>query len=65
VEHAAYPPISPDALLSDCHSAVLVSWGRLDRLVLPSPVRRRPGFARLLDWANGGHFRVDDRFLPS
>src|SRR5919199_531272 len=53
-----YPPIAAYALLSDCHSAALVSpdgsvdWCCFDRF------DARPVFARLLDWARGGHFRI-------
>jgi GH15 family glucan-1,4-alpha-glucosidase len=67
-----YPPISDYALLSDCHSAALVSldgsidWCSFHRF------EARPVFARLLDWGRGGFFRIaprDDytavrRYLP-
>ncbi|HEX2051345.1 MAG TPA: glycoside hydrolase family 15 protein [Actinomycetota bacterium] len=52
---APYPPIEDYALLSDCHSSVLVSragsvdWGVLRRFDGP------PAFARVLDWERGGH----------
>ena len=69
----AYPPIGDYALLSDCHSAALVSrdgsidWGCFHRF------DARPVFARLLDWSGGGHFRiaptapatVTRRYLPA
>jgi GH15 family glucan-1,4-alpha-glucosidase len=68
----AYPPISDYALISDCHTAALVSrdgsidWCSFHRF------EARPVFARLLDWAKGGFFRIaprDDyeatrRYLP-
>jgi alpha,alpha-trehalase len=53
-----YPPISAYALLSDCHSAALVSpdgsvdWCCFERF------DARPVFGRLLDWTRGGHFRI-------
>jgi alpha,alpha-trehalase len=53
-----YPPISAYALLSDCHSAALVSpdgsvdWCCFDRF------DSRPVFGRLLDWGRGGFFRI-------
>jgi GH15 family glucan-1,4-alpha-glucosidase len=52
------PAISDYALLSDCHSAALVSrdgsidWCCFERFDA-SPV-----FARILDWQRGGHFRI-------
>src|SRR5262245_29194801 len=57
----SYPPIGDYALISDCHSAALVSrdgsvdWCCFDRF------DARPVFARLLDWAGGGHFRLAPR----
>jgi alpha,alpha-trehalase len=54
----SYPPISAYALISDCHSAALISpdgsvdWCCFDRF------DARPVFARLLDWQRGGHFRI-------
>jgi GH15 family glucan-1,4-alpha-glucosidase len=56
-----YPPISDYALLSDCHTAALVSldgsidWCSFHRF------EARPVFARLLDWGKGGFFRVAPR----
>jgi alpha,alpha-trehalase len=56
-----YPPISDYALISDCHTAALVSrdgsidWCSFHRF------EARPVFARLLDWAQGGFFRVAPR----
>jgi GH15 family glucan-1,4-alpha-glucosidase len=53
-----YPPISDYALLSDCHSGALVSrdgsvdWCAFHRF------EARPVFARLLDWEQGGFFRI-------
>jgi GH15 family glucan-1,4-alpha-glucosidase len=67
-----YPPISDYALLSDCHSAALVSKdGSIDWLSFHR-FEARPVFARLLDWGKGGFFRIaprDDytatrRYLP-
>ena len=55
---ASYPPINDYALISDCHSAALVSrdgsvdWCCFDRF------DARPVFGRLLDWSRGGHFRI-------
>ncbi|MGH2770549.1 MAG: glycoside hydrolase family 15 protein [Actinomycetota bacterium] len=68
-----YPSISDYALLSDCHSAALVSkdggvdWCCFHRF------DARPVFARVLDWNKGGHFRiapkdsysVSRRYLPA
>ena len=68
----AYPPISDYALISDCHTAALVSrddsidWCSFHRF------EARPVFGRLLDWGKGGFFRIaprDDyeatrRYLP-
>ena len=57
----SYPPISAYALLSDCHSAALVSpdgsvdWCCFDRF------DARPVFARLLDWKRGGFYRIAPR----
>jgi alpha,alpha-trehalase len=54
----SYPPISAYALVSDCHSAALVSpdgsvdWCCFDRF------DARSVFGRLLDWQRGGHFRI-------
>jgi alpha,alpha-trehalase len=68
-----YPPIADYALLSDCHSGALVSkdgsidWCTFHRL------EARPVFARILDWAKAGFYRIaplDDeyestrRYLP-
>jgi GH15 family glucan-1,4-alpha-glucosidase len=58
---SAYPPISDYALVSDCHTAALVSrdgsidWCSFHRF------EARPVFSRLLDWQKGGHFRVAPR----
>lgn len=53
-----YPPISDYALISDCHSAALVSRdGSVDWCCFHR-FDARPAFARLLDWARGGYFRV-------
>jgi GH15 family glucan-1,4-alpha-glucosidase len=69
----AYPPIGDYALLSDCHSAALVSRdGSIDWCCFHR-FDARPVFARLLDWARGGHFRiaptgpstVSRRYLPA
>jgi len=67
-----YPAISDYALLSDCHTAALVSrdgsidWCSFHRFVA------QPVFCRILDWGKGGFFRIaprDDyevirRYLP-
>jgi hypothetical protein len=54
----AYPPIGDYALLSDCHSAALVSRdGSIDWCCFHR-FDARPVFARLLDWSGGGHFRI-------
>jgi GH15 family glucan-1,4-alpha-glucosidase len=68
----SYPPIGDYALLSDCHSAALVSrdgsidWCCFDRF------DARPVFGRVLDWLHGGHFQISTvepatatrRYLP-
>jgi GH15 family glucan-1,4-alpha-glucosidase len=68
-----YPPIADYALLSDCHSAALVSRdGSIDWCCFHR-FDARPVFARLLDRAKGGHFRiaptgpfsVTRRYLPA
>jgi alpha,alpha-trehalase len=68
----AYPPISDYALLSDCHTAALVSRdGSIDWCCFHR-FEARPVFARLLDWGKGGFFRiaprdeyeVERRYLP-
>ncbi len=54
----AYPPIADYALLSDCHSAALVSRdGSVDWCCFHR-FDARPVFSRLLDWERGGHFGV-------
>src|SRR5256885_2078988 len=68
-----YPPIADYALLSDCHSGALVSKdGSIDWCVFHR-LEARPVFARILDWAKAGFFRIapldDDyestrRYLP-
>jgi GH15 family glucan-1,4-alpha-glucosidase len=67
-----YPPISDYALLSDCHTAALVSRdGSIDWCCFHR-FEARPVFARILDWGKGGFFRIaprDDyevsrRYLP-
>jgi GH15 family glucan-1,4-alpha-glucosidase len=56
-----YPPISDYALLSDCHTAALVSLdGSVDWCCFHR-FEARPVFARLLDWGKGGFFRVAPR----
>ena len=53
-----YPPISDYALLSDCHSGALVSRdGSIDWCAFHR-FEARPVFARLLDWKQGGFFRI-------
>jgi len=53
-----YPTIGDYALISDCHSAALVSrdgsvdWCCFDRF------DARPVFGRVLDWSRGGHFKI-------
>lgn len=55
---ARYPPISAYALLSDCHSAALVSRdGSVDWCCFHR-FDARPVFSRVLDWDRGGFFRV-------
>jgi transaldolase len=57
-DQGAYPPIADYALLSDCHSAALVSRdGSIDWCCFHR-FDARPVFARLLDWSGGGHFRI-------
>jgi alpha,alpha-trehalase len=67
-----YPPISDYALLSDCHTAALVSRdGSIDWCCFHR-FEARPVFARILDWGKGGFFRiaprdeyeVERRYLP-
>ncbi len=67
-----YPPIGDYALISDCHSAALVSrdgsidWCCFHRFDV------RPVFSRLLDWDRGGYcgvaparpYRSSRRYLP-
>jgi alpha,alpha-trehalase len=56
-----YPPISDYALLSDCHTAALVSRdGSIDWCCFHR-FEARPVFARLLDWGKGGFFRIAPR----
>jgi alpha,alpha-trehalase len=53
-----YPPISDYALLSDCHSGALVSRnGSIDWCAFHR-FEARPVFGRLLDWEQGGFFRI-------
>jgi len=53
-----YPPIGDYALISDCHSAALVSRdGSVDWCCFHR-FDARPVFARLLDWDRGGHCRI-------
>jgi GH15 family glucan-1,4-alpha-glucosidase len=69
----SYPPIADYALLSDCHSGALVSKdGSIDWCTFHR-FEARPVFARILDWAKAGFFRIaplhDDyastrRYLP-
>jgi alpha,alpha-trehalase len=68
-----YPPIGDYALLSDCHSGARVSKdGSIDWCTFHR-FEARPVFARILDWAKAGFFRIaplDDeyestrRYLP-
>jgi alpha,alpha-trehalase len=54
----AYPPIGDYALLSDCHSGALVSKdGSIDWCTFHR-FEARSVFARLLDWGQGGFFRI-------
>lgn len=53
-----YPPIADYALLSDCHSAALVSRaGSIDWCCFHR-FDARPVFGRLLDWRRGGYFSL-------
>jgi GH15 family glucan-1,4-alpha-glucosidase len=53
-----YPPIGNYALISDCHSAALVSRdGSIDWCCFHR-FDARPVFCRLLDWDRGGHCRI-------
>ena len=58
MDNDAYPPIAEYALLSDCHSAALVSregsidWACLRRFDAGS------AFGRILDWGRGGFFSI-------
>lgn len=54
-----YPSIGDYALLSDCHSAALVSrWGSVDWACLRD-FDGESAFGRLLDWDRGGAFTLD------
>jgi GH15 family glucan-1,4-alpha-glucosidase len=63
-----YPPIADYALLSDCHSCALVSTdGSIDWCTFHR-FEARPVFARILDWAKAGFFRIaprDDDYEPT
>jgi GH15 family glucan-1,4-alpha-glucosidase len=63
-----YPPIAEYALLSDCHSCALVSLdGSIDWCTFHR-FEARPVFARILDWAKAGFFRIaplDDDYEPT
>lgn len=68
-----YPPISDYAMISDCHSAALVSCdGSIDWCAFHR-FDARPVFARILDWRKGGHFQIvpygeyesSRRYLPA
>jgi GH15 family glucan-1,4-alpha-glucosidase len=63
-----YPPIADYALLSDCHSCALVSLdGSIDWCTFHR-FEARPVFARILDWAKAGFFRIaplHDDYEPS
>lgn len=53
-----YPPISDYALLSDCHCTALVCRsGSIDWCCMPR-MDAESCFGRLLDWRQGGHFRI-------
>ena len=57
-EAQRYPPIGDYALISDCHSAALVSRdGSIDWCCFHR-FDARPVFCRLLDWDRGGHCRI-------
>ena len=57
-EAERYPPIGDYALISDCHSAALISRdGSVDWCCFHR-FDARPVFARLLDWERGGHCRI-------
>jgi GH15 family glucan-1,4-alpha-glucosidase len=53
-----YPPLACYGLLSDCHTAALVSpWGAVDWCCLPR-FDSASTFGRLLDWERGGHWTI-------
>lgn len=55
---SSYPPLTAYALISDCHSAALVSRsGAIDWCCLPR-FDSEACFSRLLDWEKGGHFSI-------
>jgi GH15 family glucan-1,4-alpha-glucosidase len=59
--HRHYPPVADYALLSDCHSAALVSRdGSIDWCCFHR-VDASPVFARLLDRKVGGYFQIAPR----
>lgn len=71
-EVGRYPGIGDYALISDCHSAALVSRdGSIDWCCFHR-FDARPVFGRLLDWGRGGHclvasagpYRSSRRYLP-
>lgn len=55
---SAYPHIGAYALIGNAHSAAIVSRdGSVDWCCFHR-VDARPVFARMLDWARGGYFRI-------
>lgn len=57
-QESAYPSVGAYALLSDAHSAALVSRdGSVDWCCFHR-FDARPVFARILDWSRGGYFRI-------
>ncbi|HET8630975.1 MAG TPA: trehalase-like domain-containing protein, partial [Thermomicrobiales bacterium] len=56
-----YPPIGDYALISDCHSAALVSRaGSIDWCCMPR-MDWSSCFGRLLDWEHGGYCSITPR----
>lgn len=57
-EDKKYPPISDYAFISECHSMALISrTGSIDWCCMPR-TDSASCFGRLLDWENGGYWRI-------